>query len=194
MTNTFILFLLFGIIAALILVLRDATRGKSSRRTAKVDKPRRYSRWHNSRRNWEKMGRDFEKFMITRFSKHEYQLIEWRSDKYIHGWGGPSSSRAPDLLLEHIPTRNRFAIECKYRSHIKGTGFRWARPDQLDNYRNYQTKENVPVYVAIGIGGNPQAPNSLFIVRLERMKFPDVMLHYLEQFRFPANVTGLEFG
>ena len=194
MTNIFPLFLIFGLIAALILVLRDSTRGNKSRRYDKTQTPRRFNRWGGNRRKWEKMGRDFEQFVITRFNNREYRLLDWRSDKYIHGWGGPSSSRAPDLLMEHIPTRNRFAIECKYRSPPKGNRLQWARTDQLQTYRDYETREMVPVFVAIGIGGEPNSPSSLFIMRLERMKYPDVMLHYLEQFRFPANVTGLEFG
>ena len=194
MTNIFTISIIFGLIAALILVLRDTTRGKTSRRNSKAAGPRKFNRWRGNRAKWEKMGREFEQFVITRFNKSEYRLLDWRSDKYIRGWGGPSSSRAPDLLMEHIPTRNRFAIECKFRSHTKGTRLPWARPDQLQNYRDYEAREKVPVFIALGIGGEPRSPSSLFIMRLERMKYPDVMLHYLEQFRFPANVTGLEFG
>lgn len=143
---------------------------------------------------WEKMGRDFEQFVITRFDNREYRLIEWRSDKFIHGWGGPESSRAPDILMEHIASGDRFAIECKFRSRASGNRLVWARPDQLDTYREYEVAQKIPVYVAIGLGGNPSEPENLFIIKLERMKFPDVLLYYLEKFRFPAKVTGLEFG
>lgn len=143
---------------------------------------------------WQSMGHDFEKFMLTRFDNQEYRLIEWRSDKYAKGWGGPESSRAPDLLMEHIESGDRFAIECKFRSRVSGNRLVWARSDQLACYQQYELSQNVPVYIAIGLGGKPSAPDSLFIVKLERMKFPDVMLNYLEQFRFPASVHGLEFG
>jgi hypothetical protein len=43
-------------------------------------------------------------------------------------------------------------------------------------------------------GGNPRDPEALFFMRLDRMKFPDVMMHYLDKFRFPAHPAGLEFG
>lgn len=152
------------------------------------------SRDHSNRDKWETMGREFEKFVITRFDNTEYRLVEWRSDKYIEDWGGPASSRAPDILMEHIPSGDRFAIECKFRSQVRGKSLRWARPDQLQCYREYETKQGVPVYVAIGVGGSPSLPQGLFIMRLSRNKYPDVMLHYLERFRFPAHVTGLEFG
>jgi len=152
------------------------------------------SETQNSYLSSRRKGRLFEEYIITRFDHSEYRLIEWRSDKYIFGWGGPVSCQWPDLVMEHISTGNRFAIECKFRSHAEGNRLQWARPEQLQNYRDYEIREKVPVYIAIGLGGEPNSPESLFIVRLERMKFPDVMLHYLEGFRFPAKVTGLEFG
>lgn len=150
--------------------------------------------YKSDRAKWEKMGRDFEQFVITRFDNREYRLIEWRSDKYIQGWGGPESSRAPDILMEHVASGDRFSIECKFRSRASGNRLVWARPDQLESYREYEVAQKIPVYVAIGLGGSPSAPENLFIMKLERMKFPDVMLYYLENFRFPGKVEGLEFG
>ena len=139
-------------------------------------------------------GRSFEEFVITRFNNKEYRLIEWRSDKFIHGWGGPVSCQWPDLVMEHINSGSRFAIECKFRSRAEGGSLKWARPEQLDNYRDYETRESVPVFVAIGLGGEAHSPTSLFIVRLERMNNSEISLKQLERFRFPANVSGLEFG
>jgi hypothetical protein len=191
MTELLVIVAIFGTVAIVVIKAANKRSRVNPRATTKSHSK---SQRRNDRAKWEKMGRDFEKFVITRFDNREYRLIEWRSDKYIHGWGGPSSSRAPDLLMEHIPSGDQFAIECKYRSRVKGRRFDWARPDQLRSYQDYEAKQRVPVYVAIGIGGEANAPQSLFIVRLERMKFPDVMCHYLEKFRFPAHMTGLEFG
>jgi hypothetical protein len=187
--------LVIGTIIGIVALVASKTTKKNPatrpNRGANYHQP---NRFRNNRSKWEKMGRDFEKFVITRFDNREYRLIEWRSDKYIRGWGGPESSRAPDILMEHIPSGDRFAIECKFRSRAKGNRLQWARPDQLQSYKDYEATQRVPVYVAIGIGGNAESPEELFIMKLQRMKFPDVMLHYLEKFRFPAHVTGLEFG
>jgi hypothetical protein len=141
-----------------------------------------------------KKGRSFEEFVITRFSNTDYQLIEWRSDKFIRGWGWPASCQWPDIVMEVKASSSRFAIECKYRSNTNGESLEWARPDQYQNYKDYETRENIPVYIAIGIGGKPHAPKSLFIIRLERLKSNYISLRYLEEFRFPAHVTSLEFG
>ncbi len=139
-------------------------------------------------------GEAFEKYVITRFDKKAYRLIEWRSDKYIDDWGGPVSSQWPDLVMEHTASGDRFAIECKFRSKTSGPELQWAEPRQLRNYRAYEEREKVPVYIAIGLGGEPHWPDSLFILRLDRMKSSKIPLRYLEQFRFPAQATGLEFG
>ncbi len=141
-----------------------------------------------------KKGRTFEEFVITRFSNADYQLIEWRSDKYIRGWGWPASCQWPDIVMEVKATSSRFAIECKYRSNTNGESLEWARPDQHQNYKDYEAREKIPVYIAIGLGGKPHAPKSLFIIRLERLKSNSISLKFIEQFRFPAHVTSLEFG
>ncbi len=146
------------------------------------------------KKKWEKMGREFEEYIIKGFDRNEYKLLEWRSDKFIAEWGGPTSSRAPDLLMEHIPSRERFAIECKYRSRAGYSGVLWARPDQIQNYRDYAATMKVPVYVAIGLGGTPKEPDAIYIIRLEKLRFQVASLEYLEKFRFPPHVTSMEFG
>ena len=192
--SIFILLFIVGLLTTLVAILRSSTKKPTRRPITEPTEPFIPKKWKGNRGNWKKMGRSFEEFIITRFNNEEYRLIEWRSDKYIPGWGGPVSCQWPDLVMEHISSGNRFAIECKFRSKADGNCIHWARPEQLQNYRDYETREKVPVYIAIDLGGEPDAPESLFIIRLERMKFPDVMLHYLEGFRFPAQVSGLEFG
>jgi hypothetical protein len=169
----------------------QTTRRETPQHTFDTSKlPKRNNGWESSHRK----GRSFEEYVITRFNNEEYRLIEWRSDKFIPGWGGPISSQWPDFVMEHIQSGERFAIECKYRSRVNGNRLMWAEPDQLENYRKYQAREKVPVYIAIGLAGEADAPESLFIVKLDRMKYPDVLMHYLEAFRFPTTMHGLEFG
>ena len=142
----------------------------------------------------EEKGRAFEEYIITRFDRNEYKLLEWRGDKYCKGWGGAEANCKPDLTFENKRSGDRFAVECKFRSRPNGRKLEWATDEQLQRYRDYQGKEKIPVFIAIGLGGNPRDPEALFIMRLDRMKFPDVMMHYLDKFRFPAHPAGLEFG
>jgi len=137
-------------------------------------------------------GDAFERFVITRFDNTEYRLIEWRSDKKIEGWGWPRSSQWPDLVMEHIQTEKRFAVECKYKGkYLPST--KWAEIYQIDNYQKYEIREEVPVFVAIGVGGCAALPDKLYIAPLNKMTTPKVSLEYLEQYAMRGNVLRLVF-
>ena len=127
-------------------------------------------------------GAAFEEYVIKCFDNTEYRLIEWRSDKYIQNWGGPLSCQWPDLVMEHMPTKQRFAIECKYRSRLIDGQVKWARPEQIEHYKYYEKTEKVPVYVAIGFGGTPDSPKSFYMARLRQMKKPSMTLQELERY------------
>ena len=141
----------------------------------------------------EKMGRDFEKFIRTRFNESKYKLIDWRGDKHISGWAAPESSRYPDLQFTDIASGSRFAVECKCR-RAEWSCLWWTNTEKLKIYKDYSAREQVPVFIAIGIGPDGLSPDSLFIVPLAKMHFDNVSMDYLENFRIPAHVHALEFS
>lgn len=150
---------------------------------------------------WALSGLEFEKYIITRFSKDANRLLDWRGDKYIAGYGGPESSRDPDVLFSTRSERDKFAIECKFRSNWwynphHGPCIEWAREDQLDRYWHYENRRGIPVYIAIGVGGSPSDPAELFIGRLAEIKYRIARKHHLEQYRkqLPLPKGGLEFA
>jgi len=48
---------------------------------------------------WALDGLNFEKYIITRFSREANRLLDCRGDKSIPGYGGPESSGDPDVLF-----------------------------------------------------------------------------------------------
>ncbi len=45
------------------------------------------------------------------------------------------SSENPDFIFEYIPTKEKFAIECKYRTQLnKKNQLEWSYPAQLKRY------------------------------------------------------------
>jgi hypothetical protein len=40
---------------------------------------------------------------------------------------------------------------------------KWARHKQIANYLDYQKQKTIPVFIAIGIGGEPYNPEKLFV-------------------------------
>lgn len=134
-------------------------------------------------------GYEFEKFVLSQFNKDEYRLHEWRGDKYLRGWGGPPSNSSPDLELEHSISGERFAVECKYRTHLSNKMFMWATPIKHRKYKAYQQKTHIPVYVAFGLGGVPAAPAFFTVMPLVAIQYPGLYIDIMAPYR--RNGEGL---
>lgn len=82
------------------------------------------------------------------------------------------SDSNPDFTFRHVKTGKVFAVECKYRSYFFRGGIEWNKR-KGESYRVYGRSHNIPVFVAIGIGGSPKNPAELFFVPLEKLNdFP----------------------
>lgn len=123
-------------------------------------------------------GYDFEKFVVKKFPREYFTAITWRGDKYVDGIYA-SSNRDPDLLMEYRdPTRViRFAVECKWRSGFKNGFIQWAKDYQIQNYFEYQRREQIRVFIVIGIGGTEERPSDLYIIPLSDINSNTVSLH-----------------
>lgn len=110
----------------------------------------------------------FEGFIASKFDKKNFSLIEWAGDKYYNGIYAETTQH-PDLKFRFKTkgVKQVFSIECKYRSHFKGECIEWAGEKQMQNYRQYQEEQKIPVFIAIGVGGKPNEPGELFLVPLK---------------------------
>ena len=128
-----------------------------------------------------KNGLDFEKYIVGLLPDN-YKNLRWTGDKYVDG-RYDESNKQPDVIFD-IELNNVYsvAIECKFRmSYYKGC-LLVATKEQLDRYRVFQEKCDIPVFLAIGVGGSGAHPKELFIVPLNAMKFPIVTKRYLKRF------------
>ncbi|MDZ7899823.1 MAG: hypothetical protein U5N85_17585 [Arcicella sp.] len=116
-------------------------------------------------------GDDFEKYVVQKFSKSYFSILEWASDKYVNGIYAKSNTH-PDLTLKFkfkdIDTD--FAVECKYRSDYYKNGIEWCSARQLSNYQAFAQEKGTKVFVVIGVGGEATAPEELYIVPLTEVK------------------------
>ncbi len=124
-------------------------------------------------------GYDFEKFIVGRFAPKYFSLKHWRGDKFFHGIY-PLTSLDPDLLYEfhNGSTKLPFAVECKWRACYKNGFIDWAKDYQVRNYYDFQYRENIPVFIMIGIGNLPLCPAELYIVPLENIPSNWTLLHF----------------
>jgi hypothetical protein len=116
-------------------------------------------------------GNEFEKFVVQKFNKKYFKIIEWAGDKYVNGIYAETTTQ-PDLRIKFTlhDLEKEFAVECKYRSYYFKDGIDWAKDNQRNNYQNYSEAKGIITFVAIGVGGTADNPEELFIVPLQELK------------------------
>jgi len=143
---------------------------------------------------YKEKGNTFEAYIVKKFDRRYFTLIHWRSDKGTKGVYA-ESNKYPDLVFEFKVRQSQqyFAIECKWRQEWYKGGINWANEHQIANYREYAQRNNMPVFVVIGVNGMPEKPQNLFIIPLNRLKYPYAKATYLEQFRRKDNSRNFFF-
>lgn len=129
-----------------------------------------------------KNGLDFEKY-IVRLLPDNYKNLRWTGDKYAGG-RYDERNKLPDIFFDmELNNAYSVAIECKFRMSYFNDILFVARKEQLDRYREFQEKSDIPVFLAIGVGGSGAHPEELFIAPLNAIKFPVVKKSYLKKFQ-----------
>lgn len=101
-----------------------------------------------------KNGDDFEKFIVQKFDKKFYTIKEWAGDKYINGTYAKTTPQ-PDILVEFKLRQEsrQLSVECKWRKNLYKNGVEFAKQEQFERYKNFESEMKIPVFIAIGIGG-----------------------------------------
>lgn len=129
-------------------------------------------------------GFQFEKFIVEKFNKEYFKLIEWRSDK-IHKGIYAFSNMLPDLEYQFITSRYNcmLAIECKWRAGFKGRRIEVAREEQLERYWQYAHQNQIIVFILLGVGGSPGNPEDLYIIPLQEIPGPKLYQNQLQNYK-----------
>ena len=130
-------------------------------------------------------GLAFEKYVISKFPKDSYSIKEWRSDKFTDGRYAESSTYPDMELTLHLGKyEHEFAIECKWRSKFTDEkSLEWSYDEQIKRYNKYSEDKSIPVFIILGIGGTPSAPENVFCIPLQALQNAHVEKEYLEKFR-----------
>lgn len=123
----------------------------------------------------EEKGKAFEDFIVRLFDENT-ALKRRTSDRFVDG-RLDEGSMEPDLLAELRLGSGTypFAVECKWRSSVKDGEIQWSYEAQRERYEKYAKENDLDVFVAIGVGGEPSSPKKLFVVPLYALK--DVRCH-----------------
>jgi len=137
--------------------------------------------YHISNDN-EIVGKRFEDHVERLFTPKYFKILEkthsfkTNSERYVE------SSKNPDFIFEYMPTREKFAVECKYRTNLnRNNQLEWANPAQLKRYQEFAFKKKIPVFVVIGLELPVESYNDpdgyemekfMFNIPLKEAKYP----------------------
>ena len=135
-------------------------------------------------------GTTFEGYVEGLFSKQEWRIAESNAYRKLGRWVESYSN--PDFVFIHRKTNKKIAVECKYKEK-EYERILWAYDDQIERYQNFSQKQNISVFVILGIGGRPKNPKRVFLAPLSQIKYPDVKIDYLGKFeRDPKKYFSLD--
>jgi triacylglycerol esterase/lipase EstA (alpha/beta hydrolase family) len=119
----------------------------------------------------EVVGKWFEDEVLKLFPTKYFKLIEkthsfkTNADRFVE------SSKNPDFIFEYIPTKERFAVECKFRTKLNQKGqLEWTYPAQLKRYQEFALQKKIPVYIVIGL--ELEDGGYMFNIPLREAKYP----------------------
>ena len=134
-------------------------------------------------------GREFEDYVLSLFNLQEDGLLilqEWQGDK-SYGLVKPENNSNPDFVFRY--NQKEFAIECKWRERLDADMSKDIfTKKRLDNYKKFSEERKMSVAIILGIGGEPCAPELLYIIPLD--KITDIISYEksINSFRiFPNN-------
>ena len=132
-------------------------------------------------------GDDFEKFVVKKFNKKYFTLKEWTSDKFIDGVYA-ENTLGPDLVYQFSlgNISEGLAVECKWRNKLYDN-LNIVTAQQLKNYRNFGQEKNIPVFIILGVGGKPSAPEQLYIIPLNKINSAELNKSFLNEFQQEIN-------
>jgi hypothetical protein len=116
-------------------------------------------------------GRQFEQYIVDLFNKENFKLTEWRMSGTLKNKLQSQDYKNPDLeLIFGRFKKHPCAVECKWREKFVYGKIKWASRDQISYYKNFENQRRIPVFIAIGIGGEPSKPEKLFVTPLRNIE------------------------
>ncbi|VVB95057.1 Uncharacterised protein [uncultured archaeon] len=131
--------------------------------------------------NYDK-GVEFEKYVINLFNPKYFSIADWTRDSSGKHDIRVESDSNPDLTVRYLPTNEKFSVECKFRSNLYDGKLRWTYGQKIEDYRQYARENNIPTFIAIGLGGYPDEPDRMFCIPLEAAKYPELYPSIYEKY------------
>lgn len=136
-------------------------------------------------------GDEFESYVQSHlFPKDKYTLLRKTRKYKVNKVDFVESTKEPDYKFKSIKSGRVFFVEAKYRS-----SYFECEPYQLKRYKEIDKK--TPVYILIGIGQQPSAPEQIFLVPVKDIEYLRLFRSFLASYEIsvdtPVDESHLRF-
>jgi hypothetical protein len=129
-------------------------------------------------------GKIFESYVRAYlFPKEQYGLMDKTHGYLANKDDFIEATKNPDYTFRS-PKGKIFYVEAKYRSYDFKGALGWCKYYQLVRYR--EKDKQTPVYVVIGKGSLPDAPEELFFIPLKDISDVKLYPQFLQRYKVPV--------
>ncbi len=131
-----------------------------------------------------KKGEAFEDYVRKHlFTKDKFITLQRTHDYAINKNDYIENSKEPDFKFRAIRTGKEFFVEAKYRSTYYEDKVDWCKPFQLKRYKEIDKK--LPVYITLGLGGEPDSPDQVFLIPVKDIEYSKLFRSFLKNYKVP---------
>ena len=139
-------------------------------------------------------GNQFENFVANCFTdRNIFRVLEWNQGTTSTEGVYAESNVNPDFKIKHKFSDSfecTYWVECKYQTR-RNNGALTFHDYQIERYRIIQRNSHVKVFMAVGVGGTPDAPASFYLIPLDSIKDHSVAATELSQYYLSEPHTRL---
>jgi len=134
-----------------------------------------------------KKGQKFEEFIRkVIFPNEKYKILKKTHDYNQNSKDYVMESLEPDYKFECLDSKKQFYVEAKFRSWFYKGKIELFKDSQFKRLKELNSKESV--FVIIGIGYEPDNPNHICLVPMNKIKSPSLTDKFLEDYIIANNM------
>lgn len=130
-------------------------------------------------------GEHFENYIPRRIFPNKYYELLQRTHGYNVKTKNYVPSSNPDFKFRDRRTSKIFYVEAKYRKNFYEGKINWCTETQLKHY--WKCNYDHPVFILIGVGGDPKRPSLLALIPLRNANFTELFISHVKRFAIPTH-------
>jgi len=133
-----------------------------------------------------KKGEAFEDYIRKHlFTKDKFIILQRTHDYATNKNDYIENTKEPDFKFRAIRTDEEFWVEAKYRSRYYEDKVDCYKLFQLKRYKEIDSK--LPVYITLGLGGEPDSPDQVFLIPVRDIEYSysKLFLSFLKNYKIP---------